>query len=235
MYYIVKDSLDEKTVGTDYPQTHDFIKGYKMDAHHALDEFYAGKKKHYPDFPDFIPDLGGMKLSGRAKLTDWVSTSFGGALLTPRFKEILEKYNLCPHRFYPVTLYARNVPHEYFYLHIISDYSDFVDYEKSTFVEYDFNYKGNYVEINSKKELLEEKKKIKEKNKGKNITIWGNEIIMSSKFIDMELDFFEICIIDGSLYASERLVDDIIKNNLTGLRFIPVEKMGLFHIKSFKL
>jgi hypothetical protein len=186
MYYIVKDSLDEKIVGTDFPQAYKYIKGYSAKNPRGIFELY----KYTSKFPDFIPDLSGIKLSGRAKLTDFVSNPYGAIILSPRSKEILEKYSLCPHRFYPVTLYARNVPYEYFYLHIISDYSDFVYYKKSTFVEYDFNYKGKYVEINSKEELLSEKKKIKEKNPGKNITIWGNEIVMSSAFIDMELDFF---------------------------------------------
>jgi hypothetical protein len=226
MYYIVKDSLDEKTVGTDFPQTHDFIKGYKMNAHHALDEFYDSKKKHYPDFPDFIPDLGGMKLSGRAKLTDWVSTSFGGALITPRFHEILEKYNLCPHRFYPVTLYARNVPHEYFYLHIISDYSDFVDYKKSTFVERNsYETRGTFF-VDSKEDMLKKREEIENRNKGTTFSLWGDNIIMNSEF-NRELDFFKISRIDANMYSSKRLVDDIIKNNLTGLKFIVAEKLSL--------
>jgi hypothetical protein len=226
MYYIIEHSSDEKIIGTDYPQVHNFIKGYKENAPFALDEFYECKRKSYPDFPDFIPDLGGMRLSGRAKLTDWLSTSFGLALISPKFREILEKFNLCPYRFYPVTLYVRNVPYNYFYLHIISDYSDFVDYKKSTFLECTSYENREYIYVESKEDMLRKREEIENLNKGTTWTIWSDKIVMNSKF-NRELDFFVVSRIDANRYISERLKNEITKNNFTGLDFITADKLNL--------
>ncbi|MDR1199399.1 MAG: hypothetical protein LBK94_10410, partial [Prevotellaceae bacterium] len=222
---IVKDSLDAKTVGTDFPQAYNFIKEYNPDGMHAIFELY----KYHTEFPDFTPDLSGIMLSGRAKLTDFVSNGFtsNSKIISPRTKEILEKFNLCRHRFYDMILHVRKVPYKYYWMHIISDYSDFVDYKETTFFEkYVFSKRGNQVKADSKKELLEKREILEKNNPGKYVTIWGDNIVMNSEF-NKELDFFEICIIDGSLYVSERLKEEIIRNNLTGLEFIPAEKLCL--------
>ena len=222
MYYIIKESTDSQTVGTDFPQVYKYVKEYKPNAPRALYALY----KFRTSFPDYIPELGGFKLSGYAKLTDFLSTPFMATLVSPKAKEVLQRYHLCPHRWYPCTIHSRKKVYDYFWLHIISDNSDFVDYKKSTFVEYDFSRKGKTVHITSKKELLEKKQLLKEANEGKNITIWADKIVMNYEF-DKELDLFEITRIDGSTYVSERLKNAILEHELTGYEFIPAVNFSI--------
>ena len=222
MYYILDKSIDPKVVGSDFPQVYKYVKEYKPDAPRALYALY----KFRTSFPDYIPELGGFKLSGYAKLTDFLSTPFMATLVSPKAKEVLQRYHLCPHRWYPCTIHSRKKIYDYFWLHIISDNSDFVDYKKSTFVEYDLHEKRGCIYVESKEEMLKKRKEIEEQNKGTNWTIWGDRIVMNSKF-DKSLDLFKITRIDGSTYVSERLKDDILNNELTGYEFIPAVNLSI--------
>ncbi|MCD7901852.1 MAG: hypothetical protein LUH22_18975 [Bacteroides sp.] len=71
-YFIIEESLNEEVVGKDYPQACKFIKGYNPNAPKALFSLY----QYHTRFPNYIPDLDGIMLSGSAKLTDFVSSGF---------------------------------------------------------------------------------------------------------------------------------------------------------------
>ena len=200
-YFIVEDSLDEKVVGKDFPQAYKFIKGYNPDAPNMLFSIY----KYRESFPDYIPDLDGIMLSGSAKLTNIVSNGFSPFffIIDERVKQLLEQYKLCPHRFYPLGLYKRKVKYNYFLLYIVSNYIDYVDCAKTSFIEYNI---------------------ASGKKKGYTQTIWGNRIVMNDQF-DSELDFFTITRIDGRQYISERLKNAIEANGLTGWVFTPATNL----------
>lgn len=217
-------SSDTKLIGSDYPQAYSFIKGYNPNAPHALFDLY---EYLYTKFPDYIPDLSGIKMSARAKLTDIVSGGFGNRLeiISPRVKEILETYNLCPHRFYGMNLYLRKVRYDYYMFHTQCDYSDFVDYQRSTFVKcYNYSTKGASVVINSKKEFLTQKEIIQEKDILNSVI--ADTIFMTADFWNMDLDYFYINLIDfGGDYISERLMNHLLKSQVTGWDFIPVTNL----------
>jgi hypothetical protein len=223
-YFIISESINPDVIGDDYPQTYKFIKGYNPESENGIFSIYD----YRTSFPDYIPDLDGIKLSGSAKLTDFVSHGFKSCsfIVSEKAKSILEKYKLCMHRFYPLGLYKRNKKYDYFLFWIISDYSDFVDYEKSTFMEYNISSDKKFgaVSVRSKEELLQKKEIVKEKTDDLLQTIWGDNIVMNRSF-GSELDFFEITIIDGSTYISERLKNDIEYNGLTGWDFNPATKL----------
>ena len=63
-----------------------------------------------------------------------------------------------------------------------------------------------------------------ENEKGISWGIWGDRIVMSKDFIP-KLDFFEICILDGSTYVSERLKEAIENAGLTGWEFTPATNL----------
>lgn len=216
-YYIVNQSIDEKIIGKDYPQTSKFIKSYNPDAPDALYSLY----KYKESFPNFSPNLDGLMLAGSARLTDFVSSAFSaGYIVSEKAKNILEYYNLCSHMFYRLGLYKRNIKHNYFLLNIVSDYSNFVDYKRSTFIEYNLltEEETSVISIDSKEDLLKKRKTIKNEKDDIAWTIWGNKIVMSNDF-DRELDFFEITRIDAHLYVSERLKEAIELHNLIGWNF----------------
>ncbi|MFT4222012.1 hypothetical protein [Dysgonomonas sp.] len=222
-YYKIKSSLDQKIVGSNYPQAYKFIKGYNPEAPKAIFSI----SKYRTSFPDYEPDLDGIMLSGTAKQTDFVSDGFGlGFIISEKAKKIIEAYNLCPHRFYPLGLYIRKIKFDYYLFRIRSDYSDFVDYKESTFIEYNIASGKSYgaIKVHSKENLLDKREKLKREKDSVMYTIWGDKIVMGNKF-NHELDFFSIGIIDGSTYVSERLVNDILSSGLTGWNFIPATNL----------
>lgn len=222
-YFIMEESLNEKIIGGNFPQVYKFIKGYDEDAPNALFSLY----KYRNAFPDYVPNLDGVMLAGYAKLTDFISNGFSNRLriMSPRAKAVLGQYNLCSHQFYPLGLYKRKIKHDYFLFHIVSDYSDFVDYERTSFQEYDLisGYKSESFFVHSKAEFWEKREAIKTE---KDISwgIWGDRIVMNKDF-NHELDFFVISILDANTYVSERLKNAIETAGLTGWEFTPATNL----------
>ncbi|MDR1545038.1 MAG: hypothetical protein LBS50_11685, partial [Prevotellaceae bacterium] len=211
-------------VGHYYPQV-SYGKEYNPDSGIGLFRLCEDFGNFATKFPDFTPDLSGFKLVRGAKLTDFLS---GGQIsnsltISPKVKFVFEQFNLCPHRFYNMTILYKKEPQNYFMFHYLSNFSDFVDYKKSTFVE-DFllNGTGENVEVNSKEELFIRKEEVKQKY-GKIIySVTGKSIVMNKEFSNMQLDFFEILIADNNgAYVSERLKNAIEGNGLTGVEFTP--------------
>lgn len=222
MYYIFDFSTNPIIVGKDYPQACKFTKEYNPNRAHAIFDLY----KFSMTFPDFMPDLNGIMLSGQATLTDFISNAFGTIIVSPKGKSILQRFNLCTHRFYPCTLYRRGKSYEYFWLQLISDYSDYVDYKKTTFVQYNYFERRGFISVQSKEEMLRKRDEIKTLYEGTNCTIWGDEIVMRSDF-SKDLDLFIISQIDGNTYISESLYNEIVNNNLTGCELFPAVKLAV--------
>lgn len=221
--YIVNESLNESIVGNDYPQAYKFIKGYDPEAPNAIFSMY----NYRSTFPDYIPELDGIMLSGSAKLTDFVSQGFSSNfhIVSEKAKTILEKHRLCSHQFYPLGLYKRKIKQSYYLFKPISDYLDFIDYKKTAFVEYNIS-TGEKVETNevtSKEKILEINNKL-ENQKDISWCIWGDKIVMS-KYFDNKLDYFKIGRIDSNIYVSERLKNEIESNDLTGWEFTPATNL----------
>ena len=216
-YFIVKDSLEETLVGRDYPQAYDFIKGYNEEAPDSLLSLYD----YWDSFPNYIPNLDGVKLAGCAKLTDFVSDGFGSRMqiVSPKAKLTLEQFNLCAHKFYPLGLYKRKIKHEYFLFFDGESCAKYVDYKKTSFrtLNYaDDSYSEEFY-IQSEKEYWEKRNKLEQDDIFGNII--GKQIVMSRNF--PKYDFFNICFLDGNTYVSERLKKAIEKAGLTGWVFNP--------------
>lgn len=216
-YYIVNDSLEETLVGRDYPQAYDFIKGYNEEAPDSLLSLYD----YWDSFPNYIPNLDGVKLAGCAKLTDFVSDGFGSRMqiVSPKAKLTLEQFNLCAHKFYPLGLYKRKIKYEYFLFFDGESCAKYVDYKKTSFrtLNYaDDSYSEEFY-IQSEKEYWEKRNKLEQDDIFGNII--GKQIVMSRNF--PKYDFFNICFLDGNTYVSERLKETIEHAGLTGWVFNP--------------
>ena len=216
-YFIVKDSLEETLVGRDYPQAYDFIKGYNEEAPDSLLSLYD----YWDSFPNYTPNLDGVKLAGCAKLTDFVSDGFCSRMqiVSPKAKLTLEQFNLCAHKFYPLGLYKRKIKYEYFLFFRGERCAKYVNYENTSF--YVFNYDDDSCSdefyIKSEKEYWERRNKLEQDGIFGNIN--GKKIVMSHDF--PKYDFFTIGFLDGNTYVSERLKKAIEKAGLTGWVFNP--------------
>lgn len=216
-YYTINESLNPQIIGKDFPQVHNFIKTYNPDAEYALLSLYD----YFDEFPDYIPNLDGFKLTGSAKLTDFVSSAFCPNLfiVSERAKHLLETYNLGSHRFYSLGLYKRNVKHNYYMLHIIinPDYTENVNYSQSVFKEcseYSIDENWGYHSISSRADFFAKREELK--MVGKNL--WSEKMVMEPSFDD-SLDLFMIVYFNNDNFISERLKNAIEAEGLTGWEF----------------
>ncbi len=77
-------------------------------------------------------------------------------IMSKKVKEVIEKYRLPEHRFYPISLYCKELNQEsndYFLFHITVDNAlvgeDIIDYPKCTFVEITEDQDGNSIIVNN--------------------------------------------------------------------------------------
>lgn len=91
-------------IGRTYPQHQEMGPGYDYDA--------ADSVHQLPDdvLPDFEPNFNTVVIHGHAKLTDMLSSApikNTGYLVSPKLRELLGRFALPPHRYYPVPMTHR--------------------------------------------------------------------------------------------------------------------------------
>jgi hypothetical protein len=128
-YYILKPAVGTKETGMAYPavenfEDYDFNKAnsvYKLDS---------------DSFPDFIPDIS-YKLAKGAKLCDVMeksNISACGLLINEKVKEVLEQFNLVPHKYFPATIEDKGIIHQYYWVHFVwEDGIKYLDFANSKF------------------------------------------------------------------------------------------------------
>lgn len=218
-YYIFEPACNTVETGSQFPQVQKMSPGYDYKASNSVYALSRAVEK----FPDFLPNLDYLIVHGKANLTDLLSTSpiSGGFLISERFKQLLEKFNLAPHKFYPARVSYKKEFHDYYWLHIICNFPDSVDYKKSTFFTYhNYNHNLGNITINSKQDFIQKKQKIKQDNPGKTITLWSQKIILNSNF-NQDIDLFEIGTFDSNYYISGRIKSAIEFEKITGCEIRP--------------
>lgn len=224
-YYILKPAMDTAETGSVYPQVQKMSPGYNYNAHNSVHALSREVEK----IPEYEPNLDYFIAHGKAKLSDLLSVAvvYGGFLVSNKFKTILEQFNLPIHKFYPAKVKHKNQFYSYYWLHIICNLTDQVDYPKSTFFVYhNFSKNLGYVDIASKEDLIQKRIKIKSDNPGKTVTIWGEKIVLNASF-NKTLDLFEIGTFDANSYITEPLQKAINKVNLTGCSITPASNLIL--------
>ncbi len=149
-YYLLSHSAVKKIVG-DFPQT---VSTEVIDVNNEFEPTSRANltNKH---FPTVQPNLE-FELSNKAKLTDVISASnieARGLLVNEKVKTILEQFNILNHKFYPGSVTVKGKKTPYYWLHIVNNSLEGIDFEKSKFMEIGFTgRKIGDVEINSLKD-----------------------------------------------------------------------------------
>ena len=225
MYFIIKRENNSKIIGTDFPQAWKFTKEYKKECDDANGIYSFFKRIQKNERPDFMPNLGGFILSGRAKLTNIVSTTIPMLHMDNEAKEVFSVCNLGDSEFYKAQLYIKQRKIftqilDYYYLCSFIDILDYI-YFPGTIFRHEINLveKQNvYVTGLSSFSAYEEY--WQQNNKG---LIYPQTITLKEGF-DKTLDYFiipKLNIFYG--IASEKLKTMIEDNGITGLRFEPIE------------
>ncbi|MFL9484508.1 imm11 family protein [Chitinophagaceae bacterium LWZ2-11] len=214
-YYIFKPAINTFETGTAYPQIQKMSLGYDYKATNSVHALSRANQS----LPNFSPNLDYFVVNKQAKLSDLLSVSVirGGFLISNKLKEILEKHNLPEHQFYSAKIQFKTKFYDYYWLHIISDLTDVVDYSNSTFFIY-HNYLHNlgYIKILSKQDFDIKKRKLKQDNEGKTVTIWS-EAIFFNKTFENQLDLFAVSLFDNDFYITETLKNVIMNEKITGV------------------
>jgi len=226
-YYSFEPACDTVETGPVYPQIQKLKPGYNTNKQNSIYSYLA-ESESINGFPGWEPDLDSFVMHARAKPTDLVSnTIIGGTglFVSHKLKTILEKHQLPPHRFFNAKVtYRGNVLNNYYWLHIICDLTDYIDYPASSFFIYKhFRLNSGTIEIDSKNDYIEKRRRVKEENPGINITIWSNKIHFKSQSNLYQL--FEIGMFDSQLYITQDLRDDLVDQSITGCKIEKTDKI----------
>ena len=220
-YFILDFAAGTRETGLEFPQVQEMGKGYDYDANNSVYEL----GKCLRALPDFQPNLDHFVLNRNAKPSDLLSNSLintTGFLLSNVFKDVLCQFNLPNHKYYSAKVYYKGkLLDNYFWLQMVSDFTDYVDYINSTFFLYK-NYSRDIgdIEISSKEDYIEKSKIVK--NEDSTLSVWAKKISFTKEF-DKKLDLFSISRFNGNIFISKELSQSLLEKQLTGLEIRSTE------------
>lgn len=218
-YFNFTYAVDSKETGSAYPQA-EFKNPKKLDPNPFLlaNMAICGT---YP--PDNLLPFDYLELKRGAKLTDLMSSSFGGNgfLMSAKLREIFENSCIKDYKFYDVILFNKDKEiKDYYYFHSASNLSEFIDVEKSKF--YIGDILRNYI-----RDLEFTPRNIEDLNKYKKTLPFGEEKIAVEYFylkssFPFDLDLFQINEFNYDFFINNRLKDKLEKAKVTGLKILPI-------------
>lgn len=214
-YYKLNYSSLVKEIGNAFPQIQNMSKGYNYDSN---DSIYS-ISKCVNHLPTFIPNTEYFILNKKSYVTDLISSALlgnNGFIVSNKLKQIFEKHQLPIHKYYPIKImHGNTVLTNFFWLHIISDYTSFIDFEASKFnILENYYYIRQPVKISSKEELVEQIGKVKLDSM--HYSIGASEIVLAKNF-DMNINLFCIGVFDWNYYINENLKNELVLNKITGI------------------
>jgi|SRR5690606_22365631 len=203
-YYILKNDLDEKIVGKDYPQ----VDCLTMHQAHLITSWRLFDPK---------PNLK-FKLKKRALLTDVLNKSAissAGFLINLKIKKIFDEFNIMRHQYFDVSVEAKNGEIlNYFWLHLTEpQLTEKLDFNKTIFFETEFTFRKQPILLKSYNHY----KDLKEKDLEASFGVELEKIALSDNF-DNSLDMFTFLPFDKNVYISERLKNTIEENEIKGFK-----------------
>lgn len=122
-YYKLLPSIEEEEIGI-YPQAQ-----YNIEYNPGL---FTDREMRPHKFATHNPTVE-LRLEKGAKLTSILSSILSfGFIVNEKVRNILQEYNLPPHRFYSVRITENNNLHSYYWLHVIvDDFFEVVDMKKT--------------------------------------------------------------------------------------------------------
>jgi len=208
-YFNLKPAVDTEETGNQFPavetpEDYDFKSANS--AHRIKTE----------EFPKFVPDLR-FKLAPEAKFTDIIgqaTISVPGLLISKKVKEILEKYDLVPSKFYSAEIAGSKA--DYFWIHPIwKEGIEFVNYQKSEWRIKEFSHDLGSIELLDRKDHL-----IKQGELGFMKMIYGNPIVISNPNFDLFVDPLNF-----GIYVSQQLANDLQSSEVSGMELKPASKV----------
>ncbi len=213
-FYNIGRTNEIRVIGN-YPQTS------RLDRYPVYADDYANKVQ-YDSFPNFQPKYG-LVLSDKSietDLLDRASLDFG-MVVSERFKSLLERCILPPNKFYPIEVAGSTK--RYYWFHYIANFEQYVNFSKTEIevykslppfdVEERLSLPYNKI-VQLSKELVTKR--------GKSIRY--SQISLKEDFPNY--DIFEITGAQHFTLISERLKEELIRQNITGLEIVEYNKIN---------
>ena len=210
-YFSLTETTDEKIIGKHYPQCSGFLTGYNNEYENPYSMFcfayQKGKRINYK------PDLSSIKIPEKTKLTDLISCSLGPGndlVVSERLKNILNESKSSQYQIFETLLNKKNERFKYWWIHFIYDLEKTVDFEASTL-------------FHANKSLNKKVKSIK--NYSEYLEFYDNEdtfglVRTTNTVLKHEpLDFFIVGQFNQTRYVSEKLMNRINSEGITGIEF----------------
>ena len=224
-FYKLNNSVDPNVTGHVPMQIEDWVEeGYNYLAPYSYRNIpSSGRIEYEVRFPIF-------KLRNEAKQTDFLQNVHASdriRLLSPKAKEVLEKYSLDATQWYPIKVLHRNRKLNYFVLYMPNDrQSGFINWKASSFAivhrnEYNFD-RGMMspkeiapLALSNYKEYILKVRALRETA----LKVHPQKIILASH---IEYDLFRMKVPFMGYFCSVHLKTAIEEAGLTGFRFEPV-------------
>ena len=170
--------------------------------------------------PEELPKIGQMTLYKSSKITDFVKGSFleqYGFIVSDKAKNILDKFNLGEHKYYPLEIVNKNqIYSNYWFLRSSASVKDYIDFEKSNFYSQkgllDFSSREK-ININSKEEI----EIYRSNSQGKNIYVKAIELYLNDDFPKYDLFISKEYGIQGTFISTK------LKNEITKLSGVEIK------------
>ncbi|NOS93060.1 MAG: hypothetical protein HOP30_14145 [Cyclobacteriaceae bacterium] len=207
MYYILKPAVGTEETGNAYPAVESYP-DYDFNAPSSV------HKLSFHEFPDFNPDIR-FKLAKGANVCDMMgqaTINANGFLISEKLKDIFEKANIIPHKFYPATIEAKGTLHPYYWLHLVwDDGKKIIDFPNSVFYKQKFSNNLGYLKINSEADFVKTKSEI------------GSRFMIGFEKLRLkEQPSYDLMIVPfkTDIFISEKLKFQL--SSLTGLEYEPL-------------
>ena len=127
MKYYTFFNTDDLSIIGDYPQI-EKSENYDLSSPQSYWNVFWNK------FPEFDP-IYSVKIRNKGKGTNLLHAlpGFQGLVIDDKLKDLISKFKLPPHRFYPVEVLHHNRELKYNWFHFINSFLSYIDFEKTTF------------------------------------------------------------------------------------------------------
>lgn len=179
------------------------------------------------EFPSFIPKFSPLVLTAKSPRTDVISD--GGAIggigfiVSKRLREILESFNLMPHRFYALeTFHKGERIEDYYWMQLIRiNTFEWIDYSKSDFTIENGIGAFEDITINNAAEM----KDASMTYNGFIAQLRVKNVVLNNLYLKNPLDFF---LFDRIVYGA--IISESLKNRLEKEKITGLEKFNLHSI-----
>lgn len=218
-YFLCNNACSEKETGATFPQCCDFVKGLsekKTEDFYRVDKYcYRGKK-----LPLRYRRLDGLKLSGRAKKTDVLSTFLVSLpLVDEKVVNILKNFNLAEHRLLPAKVTRGDKTYDYAAV-CMRDMMRFVNFPLCEFYKRELSEAGRDRSTWRKWEPFQS---YEEYRAACNKEYWDYDYVVTkivmNKDFPAEVDLFTLCSFYNYALISEELRKALEEAKVTGIQY----------------